>query len=187
MNQLVTLAAAQAHETAEKSDIFSSLGIDWTLLVIQIIAFLILVAILAKFVYPVLVRAIDKREADIEASARAAEQARADAAASEERVEKLLETARKDAAAVVETAHKEAAAMIAEAEEKAAKKSDHMIKQAEARLQTDIAEARQALKTETAELVALATSKIVREKVDAKKDAGLIRSALLSSTSKEAK
>lgn len=178
MNQLPTIVASTAQETTEQKDIFSSLGIDWTLLIIQIIAFLILVAVLAKFVYPILVRAIDKREADIEASAKAAEQARADAAASEERVEKLLAEARKDAAGIIETAHKESAAMVAEAEEKAAKKSDHMIKQAEARLKNDIAEARQALKSETAELVALATSKIVREKIDAKKDAGLIREFL---------
>lgn len=186
MYQLLTQLATAPVE-AEQNDIFSSLGIDWTLLIIQIIAFLILVAVLAKFVYPILVRAIDKREADIEASAKAAEQARADAAASEERVEKLLAEARKDATAIIETAHKESAAMVADAEEKAAKKSDHLIKQAEARLKTDIAEARQALKSETAELVALATSKIVREKVDARKDAALIRESLSSSAKGEAK
>ncbi|TAH31895.1 ATP synthase F0 subunit B [Candidatus Saccharibacteria bacterium] len=175
MHPTLIIAAA---ETAEKKSILDSLGIDWTLLIIQIIAFLILVAILAKFVYPILVRAIDKREADIEASAEAADQARADAAASEERVQKLLDEARKDAAAIIETAHKESAAMVTEAEEKAAKKSDHMIKQAEARLQTDIADARRALRTETAELVAMATGKIIREKVDAHKDANLIKQAL---------
>lgn len=108
MNHLLIQLASAAAET-EKKDIFSSLGIDWTLLIIQIIAFLILLAVLAKFVYPVLVRAIDKREADMEESAKAVDQARADAAASEERVEKLLAEARKDASAVIETAHKEAA------------------------------------------------------------------------------
>ncbi len=175
MHPTLIMAAA---ETAEKKSILDSLGIDWTLLIIQIIAFLILVAILAKFVYPILVRAIDKREADIEASAKLAEQARADAAASEGRVQKLLDEARKDAAAIIETAHKESAAMVTEAEEKAAKRSDHMLKQAEARLQTDIAEAREALKKDTLELVALATEKVAGEAVSQQVDERLIKSAV---------
>lgn len=178
MYTVLTQVAANSAESTGKSNIFTALGIDWTLLIIQIIAFLILVALLTKFVYPVLLRAIDKREADIEAGARAAEQARAEAAASEARVEKLLETARNDAAHILETAHKESTAMVQAAEEKAAKKSEHMIKQAEARLKTDIAEARASLQRETTELVALATTKIVRDKVDAGKDAALIKRTL---------
>ena len=168
-----------ASEAASSNDgIFAALGIDWRLLIFQIVGFLIVVFVMGKFIFPVLNKSIEKREAAIRESANMADKARKDALEAEERIAKELEEARKQAADTIEIAHKEAAAMVADAEEKAAKKSDHIIKQAEARLQTDIAEARKALKTETAELVALATGKIVREKVDAKKDASLIKEAL---------
>lgn len=177
-----------ASETASESGgIFGALGIDWRLLIFQIIGFLIVVFVMGKFIFPVLNESIEKREAAINEAADMADKARKDALEAEERIAKELASARKQAADTIEIAHKEAAAMITDAEEKAAKKSDHIIKQAEARLQTDIAEARKTLKTETAELVALATGKIVREKVDAKKDAGLIKEALATSDSQEAK
>ena len=53
--------ATAAAETANP-DVLTSLGIDWQLLVLQIVAFLILVVILGKFVYPVFVRIIDERQ-----------------------------------------------------------------------------------------------------------------------------
>ena len=60
---LTQFAAAEAH--AEKADLFGSLGIDWKLLVLQTIAFLILLAILRKFVYPPLVAMLPRVDRSI--------------------------------------------------------------------------------------------------------------------------
>lgn len=54
-------------EAAASPGLFQALGIDWKLFVEQGIAFLILVLILSKFVYPALVKSIDDRRAAIEA------------------------------------------------------------------------------------------------------------------------
>ena len=78
MNYLTQFANS---ETAEKADLFSSIGIDWKLLVLQTIAFLILLWFLKKFVYPSLVAMLDKREKMIEESVRAARVAEKNAAA----------------------------------------------------------------------------------------------------------
>ena len=65
MNQLlIQLASAPA----EKSDLFSSIGIDWKLLALQTVAFLVLLWILKKWVYPPIAAMLDKREAAIEAA-----------------------------------------------------------------------------------------------------------------------
>ena len=48
---LTQFASAEAH-AAEKADLFSSLGIDWKLLILQTVAFLILLVIIRKWVYP---------------------------------------------------------------------------------------------------------------------------------------
>ena len=67
---LYTIAATEA-----EPGLLGALGIDWKLLVIQGLAFLVLVWFLKKYVYPPLVKAIDDRQAVIEQSAKAAAEA----------------------------------------------------------------------------------------------------------------
>src|SRR3990167_10854468 len=88
---------ANAAADPEKTGILASLGIDWTLLALQGIAFLILVVLLGKFVYPVFVRIIDERQEKLDASTEAAEQTEQKAVAAQEEVAKLLKEARKEA------------------------------------------------------------------------------------------
>ena len=61
-----------AENTEASGDLLGALGIKWEMLLLQIIAFIILVWLLGKFVYPYLMKPVDKRQADIESSAKAA-------------------------------------------------------------------------------------------------------------------
>jgi F-type H+-transporting ATPase subunit b len=158
--------------------LLQALGIDGKLLLEQSIAFLILVAILAKFVYPALIKAIDNRRDQIEAGMKEAKEAGEALQKAEARVSELLAEARKEADEIIARTHKESGAMVAEAEEKAKARAEQIVKDARAQLDTDVAKARQALKKDTIELVALATEKIVKEKLDPKKDASLVTEAL---------
>jgi len=168
-----------ASETAdESSGILSALGVDVKLLILQVVAFLVLVWVLGKFVYPHLISAIDKREQAIADSVKAATEAEATAEKRQGEIEKLFAEARAEASSIVDTAHKEAANMVKDAEDKAKKRADQIVADARAQLDQDVLKARKALRTEATELVALATEKIIREKVDAKKDAALIADAL---------
>lgn len=173
--QTITFAAT---ETGSDTGLFGALGIDWRILIVQIIAFLVFVWLVGKFIFPFLIKFIDKREAAIAASIAAANEAEANAEKTQADIEKLLKTARADAAAVLDTAQKEAAQMVKDAEEKAKKRGEQIIADSRAQLDVDIRKAREALRKETTELVALATEKIIREKVDTKKDAQLIEAAL---------
>lgn len=176
MNQIIQFAATEAH--TESQSLFEALGINVQLLIVQVVSFLILLAILRKFVYPTLIKAIDDRQAKIEASTKAAETAQAKAEKAEADVEKAFKQARKEADAVLETAHKEAAVMLETAETKAKKRAEHIVSEARSQLDQDILAAREALRKDTRELVAMATEKIVREKIDATKDAALIDRAI---------
>jgi F-type H+-transporting ATPase subunit b len=167
-----------AAEAAGNDSLLGALGIDLRLLVLQIIAFAILVWVLGKFVYPILIRAIDKREQAIADSVKAANEAEQNAEKTQVEIEKLFKQAREESAAIVETAHKEAAVMVKDAEDKAKKRADQIVADARAQLDQDVLKARKALRDEATELVALATEKIVREKVDATKDKALITNAL---------
>lgn len=167
-----------ASETAASPGLLEALGINGKLLLEQGLAFLILVAVLAKFVYPALIKAIDNRRDQIEAGMKEAKEAGEALERAEAKVADMLAEARKEADGIIARSQKEAAAQVAEAEEKAKARADQIIKEARAQLDTDVAKARQTLKKDTIELVALATEKVVKEKLDPKKDAVLITEAL---------
>lgn len=175
---VVSRFAEAGHATAEKASALDTLGIDPKQLIAQIIAFGILVFILSKWVFPVLIRAIDERQAAIEQSLSAAKEAEARSAEAQSEIDKLLATARKESAAIVATAHKEAAIMVEEAEVKARKKADHIVSEAKSQLDSEILKARKELRQETKQLVAAATEAIIGQKLDSKTDEALITQAL---------
>lgn len=176
MNFLQTLATAEATEA--QGDIMSALGIDWRLLVLQVIAFLILVWLLGKFVYPWLMKSVDKRQADIEAAADAAEQAKESANETEEKSAKLLAKARKEAAEIVSTAKLEATNMLSASEKRAKDTAEKIVADAQVQLKKNVDAAKRDLHNETISLVALATEKVVGKVQSKKADEALIADAL---------
>src|SRR6476620_9196420 len=109
---------AVAESAEETQGLFQALGIDLKLLIEQGLAFLILVFVLGKFVYPILVKTIEDRRAAIEAGLQEAKQSQEALETAEAKVAELLEAARKDADEVSARSHQEAASMVAEAESK---------------------------------------------------------------------
>ena len=177
MNNLLTQFAS-SEVAVEKADMFSSIGIDWKLLVLQTIAFLVLLWFLKKFVYPPLVAMLDKREAQIEESTRAAVEASKRAAESQEKVDKLLAEARSEAREIVATAKSEAGAMLTDAEAKSKQQAENIVAQAQDSIAKEVLAAKKALHNETIELVAQATEKVVGKTVNAEVDHSVIKAAL---------
>ncbi len=167
-----------ATTNAASPGLLQALGIDWKLLVEQGVGFLILVAILGKFVYPALVKAIDDRRATIEAGLEEAKESQAALEKAEARVAEMLAEARKDADDILARTQQESASMIADAESKAKARAEQIVADAHATLSVEVTKARAALKKDTIELVALATERIIGEKLDASKDADLVKKAL---------
>lgn len=150
-----------AETATTNSNFFEALGIDWRLLILQIVAFLILVALLGKFVYPWLMKQVDERQANIEAAAIAAVEAKKDAEASHEKTASLLAEARKEAADIVNTAKLESAEMLSHSEKKAKKTAEQIVADAHVQIDADIARVKKELYNETLDLVSLATKKVV--------------------------
>lgn len=167
-----------AEAEAESNGLLSALGIDGQLFIIQLIAFLILVGLLAKFVYPVLIRAIDKRREAIEAGLAEAKKSQEALEVANSKADDLLAQARKDADDVIKRSQAEATSVVAAAEAKAKERAERVVADAHKQLEADIAKARRDLKKDTAALVADATERIIHEKVDASKDAKLIERSL---------
>ena len=166
--------------TADK-DLFAALGIDWRLLILQIIAFLILVVLLGKFVYPWLMKSVDERQAGIEAAAKATAEAQKAAEDNKEAVTELLAKARKQAAEIISTAKLESAETLSASEKKAQTIAERIVADAHNQLDKDVANARKVLYNDTLELVGLATEKVIAKKLDKKADSDLIASAVEAS------
>jgi F-type H+-transporting ATPase subunit b len=148
------------------------------MLVFQLVAFVVLVWLLGKFVYPPLIKAVDKRQADIEAGSKAAEAAEKKASDAKAEVTKLLKQARTEAADIVATAKDEATAALEKADAKSKARADRIVADAHDQIEKDVAAARKALHNETLELVTLATEKVVGKTVTSKVDEAVITAAV---------
>lgn len=165
-------------EAAASDDLLSTLGINWQLLIIQIVAFTILVALLGKFVYPWLMKSVDERQKNIEEAQKASVEAQKMANSSKLEVEELLADARKEAAEIVSTAKEESAEIVSSGEEKARASAERIAKEAKADIARDVEAAKKSLHNETIELVALATEKVVGRKYSKDIDSGVIADAI---------
>lgn len=176
LSQLQQFASSEAE--VHEAGILENLGIDFTLLILQAIAFLLMVWVLAKFVYPVFMRIIDEREAKIAESTKAADEAKekADEAAAE--VQKVLKKARSEASDIVATAKEEASTAIAKAEEKAKSRAEKIVASGQEQIKKDIQAAQKTLHDETLELVAQATETIIKTKLTDASDTSLVKSAV---------
>jgi F-type H+-transporting ATPase subunit b len=177
MHDILTVIASTTAEH-QQAGLFQALGIDVKLLIEQAIAFLILVAILGKFVYPALIKAVDGRRETIEAGLQEAKESQEAAEKAQDTVNDLLVQARKEADEMLARTHQESASLVADAESKAKARAEQIVADARAQLSIDVSKAREALKRDTIELVALATERIIGEKLDDKKDADLVTKTL---------
>ena len=164
-------------EVVAESDLFGSLGIDWTALLLQTISFIILVLILAKFVYPPIVAMLDRHDQKIEDALKAAEEAKKNASEAEAETLAILDKSRDEAAGIVESAKKESVEIIVKAEEDANTRAEAIIANAQDSLNRDIEQAREELRGEVVELVSIATKKIIDSKIDAQ-DEKIIKTVL---------
>jgi len=160
-----------ANAGAADESLAGILGIDWKMLIFQIVAFI-------KFVYPFLVKSVDDRQKKIELGAKAAEKANNSAADAEKRIAKLLNDARVEANEIVATAKVESAATLSATEEKSKKLADQITTSARDQIDKDVLAAKNALHNEMVELVTMATEKVVGKVVSNDIDNTIITDAL---------
>lgn len=144
------------------------LGINLGGIVLYIVNFGVLIALMAKFVYKPLVKAIDERRDHIRQSLEEAEALRLDFAAREERVKAessaALAAVKEETKRLSEKAQAAAAALVADAEAR----KGAMLAEAEARVRALEGEIMQRAEKEAVTRVAKAVEVILRQGVDGK-------------------
>ena len=151
--------------------------IDGTV-VVELIAFLLMLAILARYVYPPIVRLAEARQKAVAEQLEQAEKARADAEAHLKEAQAKLEDARKTAQGVVDAAGKSAEQLHQEIKEKADAEAKRIAASARKEIEAERDRALQAVRGEVAGLVVAATEKVIGETLDATKHKQLIEKAI---------
>jgi F-type H+-transporting ATPase subunit b len=146
--------------------------------IVELITFLIMLAILARYVYPELVRRAEARQRAIAEQLREAEKARAEAEDLLKAAEAQVNEARKTARDLIESATKSADQLRQEMRQKAEQDAKRTIEAARKEIEAERDRAVRAVRNEVAGLVVAATEKVIGETLDASKHKQLIDRAI---------
>ena len=178
MSATIFTQIASATAQPASGGIFDALGIDWQMILFQVIGFSILVFLMGKFVYPILMRAVDARQDTIEQSAKAAAAAEAKADQAQQEIAAALKKARSEASDIVSTAKDEAVAMVEKAERNAKTRSERIVSEAHEEISKDVIKARKLLENDTLKLVKQAAGLAVDSVADSQIDSAIVKKSL---------
>jgi F-type H+-transporting ATPase subunit b len=140
----------------------------------QMVVFFILWWVVAKFVWPPLVKALDERAAKVADGLAAAEKGRADLESATKRADQALSEARNEGTQRIAEAEKRAQMSADEIKANAQAEAARIIAQAKAEADQQVARARDGLRIEVAALAVKGAEQILRREVDAKAHSSLL-------------
>jgi F-type H+-transporting ATPase subunit b len=146
--------------------------------IVELITFVIMLAILARYVYPEIVKLAEARQRAIAEQLKEAEQARAEAEKRLKEAEDKLNDARKTAQGVIEAATKSGEQLRQELRQKAEDESKRAIEAARKEIEAEREQAVRSVRSEVAGLVVAATEKVIGETLDDEKHRQLIDKAI---------
>lgn len=147
------------------AELIHQLGIDWKLLLAQVVNFLILLFLLKKFLYRPIIELLAKRRKAVEESAANTEKIAQELGAIESRKMTEIERAKKEADAIVQEAKRQAGTRQAEMLKEAELRIEKLLADAKKRAIEERAKMMGEIRDEVSDLVFLATEKVLRERL----------------------
>jgi F-type H+-transporting ATPase subunit b len=146
--------------------------------IVEILTFLIMLAVLARYVYPQVVRLAEARQRAIADQLREAEKARADAEARIKEAQSNLDDARKTAQQVIDAANKSGEQLRQDLRQKAEEDARRISESARKQIESERDQAIRSIRTEVADLVVQATEKVIGEALDERRHMALIERSI---------
>jgi F-type H+-transporting ATPase subunit b len=172
---LTLFAAEESHEAASG---LGALGISPGAFLIQLITFVFVFMLLKRFAFKPIVRLLEERHKTIDDGVRMGLRMEKEKAKLDEKVAIAMRDARHEADQIITAAHKDARQVVRDAEKAATARAERILEDAEQRVAEQSEHARRKLEKDLVGLVSEATETIVGEKVDAKRDAELVKRAM---------
>jgi F-type H+-transporting ATPase subunit b len=146
--------------------------------IVELITFLVMMAILARWVYPEIVKLAEARQRTIAEQLNEAEKSREEAEARLKEAEAKLNDARKTAQSVIEAATKSGEQLRQELKQKAEEEAKRLTSSARKEIEAERERAIQSVRAEVADLVVAATEQVIGETLDEGKHKQLIERAI---------
>ena len=134
--------------------------------IVEIIAFLIMLGILGRYVLPRINKALEDRQEQIRSQFEASEKAQHDAAEALEEYKQQLADAREEASRMREEARAQGAAIIAQMREQAQTEAERITTNAHNQIEAERQQALTSLRSEVGEMATTLASRIVGESLD---------------------
>ena len=149
------------------------MNLNWTLIG-QSITFLVFAWTCYKFIWPLLIGAMDERATLIGEGIENAEQARRDLEDASSKIDEIMRDARADAQVLVDQARTQAATMIEDAKKDAENAGERIREAARADVVQEVNRARESLRAEVAELALSGAERILESGIDRTQHAELL-------------
>lgn len=159
-------------------ELFSKLGIDWRLLVMQIINFAVLLYILKRFLYKPVLDVLERRREQVKKDLETTEQIKKEFAAFEEQKAQTLTSARQEAQSLLDGALKRANEIEVKAGEDATMKAADILERAKRVISEEKEKIVEEAKKEVVGVVLLATEKLLGKKMEGKEAEEFIKKQL---------
>ena len=145
---------------------------------LELVAFLVMVGLLARYVYPRVIAAAEQRQKDLASVLSHAEESRKEAEESLRQAREQLEDARRQAQEVVAGAGRSADELRAEARQRADEEARRLVEKAQSDIETARQQAVDSVRAQVADLVVMATGKVVAQSIDSDQHRKLIQQAI---------
>lgn len=159
-------------------EVFSQLGIDWKLLLAQMINILILLVLLYKFLYKPVLKALDDRQKMVTDSVHKADEITTRLRVTEKEQHDLLAKAREEAQEIVTQARAMAKVQTEEAMTRTRAEVENVVRQAKVNIEAEKQKMLMEASGQLADVVVNATKKIMGEVVDEKIERSLAQKAV---------
>jgi F-type H+-transporting ATPase subunit b len=146
--------------------------------IVELLTFLLMLAVLARWVYPEIVKVAEARQRAIAQQLEEAEKARADSEARLQEAQAKLDDARKTAQQLIEAANKSGEQVRQDLKQKAEEEARRIGESSRKEIEAERERALQSARDEVAGLVVVATEKVIGETLDEPRHRRLIEKAI---------
>jgi len=140
----------------------------------QMVTFAIFVWFCMKFVWPVIITAMEERQQKIADGLDAADRAMRDLEAAQDKATDQMKEAKQEAAGIVDQANKRANQIVEEAKQQAITEGDRLKVAAEAEIEQEINRAKEELRASVAGLALAGAEKVLEASIDDKANRSLV-------------
>lgn len=180
--QSIFITVAHAAETATTTEssggVIGTLGINGQLFIAQLINFAIILFVLWKWVLTPVAKKLQERTEKIEKSLNDADRIENEKHTFEQWRQEEMSKTRKEASGIITTAQTEAGKAKEQIIQQTKEEQSKLVEQARVQIEQEKNQALSSAKAELADLVTTATEKILRRKLDDKKDAELVKESI---------